>query len=75
MRDNSWLAVGRCSCGKWSYPNRKTAKKVARERLHARLGAYRCDLSGLWHLGHLPAFVRDGRLPRSDAGQAVRRKA
>jgi hypothetical protein len=75
VRDKSWLAVGRCVCGKWSYPSRKVAKKVARESLHAHLGAYKCEHSeaGYWHLGHLPSFVAAGRLPRSVARQSTRR--
>lgn len=58
---------GRCThCGKLNYNSRKAAKAYARRRSLVGLSAYRCQHSKVevWHLGHLPDYVRSGDAPR-----------
>lgn len=55
-------------CGKRSYPNRKTARRIAR-RLRAgtgRVHAYQCAATGDWHVGHVPHAIKTGRTSRKD---------
>ncbi len=51
--------------GKATFASRSKARQHAR-RVHpaSRLNAYRCDVNGLWHLGHLPEPVRQGKVSR-----------
>ena len=63
-KDRTWYFVT-CECGKRSYMNRANAKKAAR-RIDRSLHAYKCKLSGLWHIGHLPDVVRRGHLSREE---------
>lgn len=54
-------------CQKRSYPNRKTARRIARQ-LHAgttRVHAYQCT-AGAWHVGHIPSVIKTGKTPRKD---------
>jgi hypothetical protein len=56
--------IGCCPvCGKHCYETKRDAKRAAR-RLHpgSRLNPYRCGR--WWHIGHLPAPVVAGVLPR-----------
>lgn len=48
------------SCGKRSYIDRRTAKRVAK-RHQGHLNTYECD-SGGWHIGHLPRAVMQGKV-------------
>lgn len=64
-----------CSlCGKQGFVTRKGARSCAR-RAHpgSRLSVYDCA-KGFWHYGHLPARVADGRVPRNEIGQALRKE-
>jgi hypothetical protein len=59
------LSVTVCfGCGKHCYKSRKHAKHAARHIGHHGLSAYQCHDSGYWHLGHLPAAVKAGRISR-----------
>ena len=45
------------------YENKKQAKQAIREQCEPGMRPYRCDLvEGLWHIGHLPYVVREGRM-------------
>ena len=69
---NSPLTV--CPCGKAAHRSRKAAKRFARQHHPAGdVRAYDCPhYPGTWHLGHLPAPVVAGRVPRAYAQQARR---
>lgn len=65
--------AGVCDCGKRIWPDRKTARKVARiiPAGGDRPRAYRClDHPDRWHIGHLPEAVQRGEIDR-DAYRAV----
>lgn len=54
-----------CACGKRAYTKKRAAKHQRRVIDPTQtMSIYRCDLSGLWHVGHLPSAVRQGRLDR-----------
>ena len=62
----SWVT---CTCGKRGYGCKAVAKKRARQHegdTKERMRQYRCQSSGLWHNGHLPAAVVRGDLTRAD---------
>lgn len=67
-----------CTCGKAAHRSRKAAKVFARQHHPAGgLSPYLCphsdpDAVEVWHLGHLPAPVVDGRVDRAYARQAKR---
>lgn len=45
------------------YDNKSKAKAAIREVAQKRMRPYRCDVvDGMWHVGHLPAVIREGRL-------------
>lgn len=51
----------RKQCGKHSFPDEKTANTaclIARKERGQRLHAYRCNFCPTWHIGHIPARVR-----------------
>lgn len=62
-------------CGKRGYFTRKAAKAAARAFSLRGLNAYRCALwpEELWHLGHLPDLVRDGKTGRNSLGYTAPR--
>jgi hypothetical protein len=55
------LHTSTCSCGKLLYDTRKEARK-ARRVVHPgkTMREYQCGAG--WHLGHLPADVRHGKV-------------
>jgi hypothetical protein len=53
-------ARGDCPSGKVQFATRKQAKKGARFRSLSGLAAYKCGECEFWHLGHVPARVRNG---------------
>jgi hypothetical protein len=56
------------------YRSRKEAKQVARNDFpNDHLSAYRCPTSGTYHIGHLPAVVREGIADRSNVRSNRRR--
>jgi len=58
-------ALGYCrTCDKLMYPDRKTARKVARNH-SSHKNAYRCPVNELfWHVGELPRMVIEGHVDR-----------
>ena len=65
---------GQCStCRKWAYLSKGSAKKAIKQMKgrSGRLNAYRCpavqegDLE-TWHVGHVPAVLKSGRLSRTE---------
>ena len=75
-----WLAecLGRCGgCGKMSYSSRKAARAAAKRAFPGdKFNAYEClSNPGVFHFGHLPGKVRQGRMPRAwlDPDAVVRR--
>ena len=59
----TWL--GTCTCGKRSYATRRDARHMAHAgHPEGGLSEYRCDESGLWHIGHTHALVKAGRMAR-----------
>lgn len=52
--------------GKRMHESRKAARKYAATHVLDGLNAYRCTACDAWHLGHLPAMVRDGDAVRWD---------
>lgn len=62
-------------CGKRGYYSKKTAKKEMSAHSMGGMCVYRCKLSQteLWHWGHLPPTVKDGRWARADLGSPARR--
>lgn len=54
-----------CKCGKRSYMSRSVARRAA-QRIDRALRPYPCKVSGLWHLGHLPNAIRQGRRTRDE---------
>jgi len=64
-----------CACGKRGWVSRKAARAVRRKADHAELmSTYACPVSGLFHIGHLPPQVADGRLSRADLGASAPRR-
>ena len=61
------------ACGKFWYPSRKIAKTAARKQQLTGVNAYPCAVrEGLWHLGHLPKRVAQGRASRESIQRAAR---
>lgn len=62
-------------CGKRGYYSRKAARKAAQAASLRGLNAYRCKVwdEELWHLGHLPDPVRDGKTDRGSLGYTAQR--
>lgn len=62
------IAYDTCpGCGKYSYESRKHAKAHARKLSRTDLSAYPCPHNPhMWHLGHLPRRVVEGRAGRED---------
>ncbi len=64
---------GTCSCGKRGWVSRKAARKACRTIDRAdHMAVYRCTASGMWHVGHLPPEVKDGRWSRDRLVQVAR---
>ena len=66
-------------CGKRGYHTKRDAKRArsrTRGTIEGHLSIYRCvACPELWHVGHLPTQVLDGRMARGDLGtSAMRRK-
>lgn len=65
----TWIgaSVGYCEvCCKLLYPDRKSAKGVAR-RHTAHMSVYKCDDQPyFWHVGTLPPKVISGEMSRAD---------
>lgn len=62
------LWFGTCEeTGKRCYPSRKVAKRASRQMPHrgGHFHAYRCEACDQFHLGHLPAWVANGSIPRT----------
>lgn len=58
--------------GKRTWPERKDARKVTKTMRYAgengaRLREYRCDVTGHWHIGHLPPDVVAGIVSMAEA--------
>lgn len=70
-----WAHVTCSGCGKKGYYSRKTAKRELRASGLNGLCVYECKTSPtpLWHWGHLPVRVKDGRQSRSEIGYAAPR--
>lgn len=62
-------------CGKRGYYSKRTAKKELRAKGLKGLRVYRCKISPteLWHWGHLPPPVTEGRIARDSLGYATPR--
>lgn len=60
--------VDGCTCGKVRYQSRRQAKRTLRKESHwdQNMSAYPCPTSTFFHLGHMPAAVRNGDLDRRD---------
>jgi hypothetical protein len=57
-----------CSTGKHRYATKDHAKRVAKRlRGRGRMGAYRCQVCGWWHIGHLRPDVVAGDTSRAEA--------
>jgi hypothetical protein len=57
------------------FATRKQARKGARFRSLSDLAAYKCDRCEFWHLGHLPARVRNGEVDKAAWLETKARKA
>lgn len=71
------LAYATClGCGKRGYYSKGTAKKEMRAKGMHGMSVYRCKTSPtvLWHWGHLPPSVKEGRLARGDLGYTAPRR-
>jgi hypothetical protein len=70
MRNKTAGAVAYCDThGKLLWPDRKTARAVAREHHDDRKSVYHCsvpEFSHLFHVGHLAPEVKRGTVSRSD---------
>lgn len=65
LRPNRAYAVTCPQCGKRGYSSRRSAKRAARYIAPDEpTRAYQCGV--LWHWGHLPKNVRDGRIAASE---------
>lgn len=68
--------VGRCVCGKLSFDGKARARRALRQRQgrleHVeghRLHVYRCQVvPRYWHIGHMPAPIAKGEVPRNVYG-------
>ncbi len=58
----------RCPARKNGFLTRRDAQQWARQVGLTGLDTYRCNHEGceFWHLGHLPALVKRGKLDRHD---------
>lgn len=61
-----------CSSGKIGYASRPVARRTLRRMTaspshegRAPLGAYRCEVCGLWHIGHASGYNRRRRARRA----------
>lgn len=52
--------------GKLQHASRKAARRFAAANELGGLNAYECTACDFWHLGHLPAMIRDGDAVRWD---------
>lgn len=59
-----------CPTGKWGWQDRPDAKRALKSIRHTGKGkgmhAYHCPACELWHIGHLPRAVREGRVSVRD---------
>lgn len=63
-----------CRCGKRGWVTRSAARSMRKATdPSSAMSAYLCPESGLYHLGHLPPAVREGRLGRQDVSGPHRR--
>jgi hypothetical protein len=64
------------ACGKFCFLSRKAARRWAKHRFAAdRPRPYRCATGGdMWHVGHLPANVRNGTITREQAYAHLKRQ-
>lgn len=65
--------------GKRTWVERKEAKRVTRTMRYggenaARLREYRCDVTGHWHIGHLPPDVVRGVISMAEAKATMDRR-
>lgn len=67
-RNKTADAIGYCDeHGKLLWPDRKTARAVARNHYETRKSVYRCSInSQFFHVGGLWAEVKHGDLSRAD---------
>ncbi|MEV0726029.1 hypothetical protein AB0I37_25025 [Micromonospora purpureochromogenes] len=50
-------------CGKYGFHTRKDAKRMEKQYPEEQMRPYRCPTADdIWHLGHLPAVVRQGEM-------------
>lgn len=58
-------SMGFCvPCDKLMYPDRKSARRTAREHASHK-NAYRCPVNDMfWHVGELPRMVIEGHVDR-----------
>ena len=63
------------ACGKHGYGSKRTAKQDLRRSQLTGMSVYQCRSAGseLWHWGHLPGSVKDGRLTRDSLGYTAPR--
>lgn len=67
MKKSDLLGMGvyayNSRCGKFAHPNRASAKEHAKKlrRTGEHVRAYLCVTCGLFHVGHLPQAVMEGR--------------
>ena len=61
-----------CRCGKRGWSTKAAAKKVRRVTDRG-MATCQCALSALWHNGHLPQAVSNGRLSRAQLSSPDRR--
>lgn len=67
-RDASSWATNECSTGKRAHATRESAKaqRTRMAKVSGRMDIYRCDECGMFHLGHLPRAVREGKVSRNE---------
>jgi hypothetical protein len=68
--------ITRCQpCGKYRYPNRRTAQAAAKQTPGTHMATYRCPVfAGWWHLGHMPRSVVHGKEPKAAFQARVERR-
>lgn len=62
-----------CPTGKVAYGSRKLARAFIRRYSRRGLHAYRCGECSLFHVGHQPARVRNGEVPKEAWLEAIGR--
>lgn len=80
--DSKGYRLGDFTCethGKWSWVNRKDAKRAISHMRHngdnaTRMREYACDVSGHWHVGHTPPDVVAGIVSMAEAKATMNRR-